>query len=58
LTVLSKAYRAAVDLDAGFKLGKLKNQRQALAGLVLELTASGKTELAPDSPLSTTLPPV
>jgi DNA polymerase III delta subunit len=50
LAALSKAYRAAVGLDSDFKLGRLKNHRQALAGLVLELTVLSKAGASADLP--------
>jgi DNA polymerase III delta subunit len=52
LAALTRAYRAASDLDAGFKLGEIKNHHQAIAHLVLELIASRDalpTRQSPDS---------
>lgn len=34
---LSRSYKAATDLDAGFKLGEIRGREQALSGLLLEL---------------------
>jgi len=36
---LNRAYKAAAELDAGFKMGLLRGREQALSGLILELLA-------------------
>jgi len=54
LAALAKAYRAASDLDAGFKLGEIKGHHQALARLVVELIASRDAFSSPQTSSSST----
>ncbi|MGD0076502.1 MAG: DNA polymerase III subunit delta [Candidatus Binataceae bacterium] len=37
---LSRGYRAAAELDAGFKTGQIRGREQALSGLIIELFAA------------------